>query len=159
MSAPEFPFILPPDEDDPSGVASVSFEVEDIDFTLARPAETTQWIKDIISQENGKLHSLQYIFCSDQYLHRINVEYLNHDTYTDIITFPYADPPTIHGDLFISVERIRDNAARLKVSFEEELRRVMIHGVLHLCGYGDKSPSEVSIMRRKEEQALQYFPA
>lgn len=85
------------------------------------------------------LHLLNFIFCSDDYLLRLNVEYLDHDTLTDIITFPYADPPSIHGDIFISIDRVRDNAADFKVTFEQELNRVMAHGVLHLCGYGNET--------------------
>lgn len=155
MPEADFPFISPPD--DPSDEGHISFEVEDIDFVLPGEQTTAQWIQSIITLENCRLVSLQYIFCSDEYLHGINLEYLNHDTYTDIITFPYAAPPAIHGDLFISVDRIRDNAAQLSLDFEEELRRVMVHGVLHLCGYGDKTPKEANIMRQKEDQALQHF--
>ena len=92
--------------------------------------------------QKAQLIGLSYIFCSDAYLHNINVEYLNHDTLTDIITFPYLSPPEIEGDIFISVDRIRENAQTFQVTFEQELHRVIIHGVLHLCGQGDKTEEE-----------------
>jgi rRNA maturation RNase YbeY len=132
----------------------ISFHDEDAGFLPAHPEKLYSWIETVIQQENGQLRQLAYIFCSDQYLHQINLEYLNHDTYTDIITFPYAEPPVIHSDIFISVERVRENANTLKVPFEQELHRVIIHGVLHLCGYPDKSEAEARKMRGKEDEAL-----
>ncbi|RMF23790.1 MAG: rRNA maturation RNase YbeY [Bacteroidetes bacterium] len=112
------------------------------------------WLQRLIEGENCTLQQLNFIFCSDAYLHGLNVQYLQHDTLTDVITFPYAAPPEIEGDVFISVERVRDNARELGLPFEEELHRVMAHGTLHLCGYGDKTPAEVAQMREKEEAAL-----
>jgi rRNA maturation RNase YbeY len=132
----------------------ISFYKEDVEFTLSDEQKLANWILSIIQAENCQLQILSYIFCSDQYLHQINLEYLQHDTYTDIITFPYESPPLIHGDIFISIDRVRENAQAFKVSFEEELRRVIIHGVLHLCGYPDKTEEEASKMRQKEEEAL-----
>jgi rRNA maturation RNase YbeY len=100
---------------------------------------------------------LDYIFCDDEYLLKINQDYLDHDTYTDIITFPYGDLNVIAGDIFISVERVKENAVNFRVDFELELKRVMAHGVLHLLGYGDKSEEEVLQMRLKEDEKIKLF--
>jgi rRNA maturation RNase YbeY len=134
--------------------AGISFHDEGSGFMPAHPEKLYTWIEEVIHREGCQLRQLTYIFCSDQYLHQINLEYLNHDTYTDIITFPYDEPPIIHSDIFISVERVRENADTLMVSFEQELHRVIIHGVLHLCGYPDKSEAEARKMRSKEDEAL-----
>ncbi len=149
MSPHPFP---PPDpaEDEPR----IAFHAEDVDYPLAGEELLRRWIEQVIERAGCRLGQLNYIFCSDEYLYRLNVEYLDHDTYTDIITFPYAEPPLVHGDLFISVERVRDNARELNVPFEDELHRVMIHGVWHLCGQGDKTPEEARTMRRREDEAL-----
>ena len=128
----------------------LTFHTEDIDFELANAKKTEAWILQAIENEAGTLSFINYIFCSDTYLHRINVEYLNHDTYTDIITFPYSDE-TIESDIFISIDRIRENAKTFDVPFEQELHRVIIHGVLHLLGYGDKSEEEQQKMRARED--------
>ncbi|PHN03688.1 rRNA maturation RNase YbeY [Flavilitoribacter nigricans] len=153
MTEEGFPFILPPEDEEPSA-EGITFQVESTNFELADPESTIDWIASVIQRENCRLLVLNYVFCSDDYLHRINLEYLDHDTLTDIITFPYADPPVIHGDIFISIDRIRDNADSLQTEFTDELHRVMIHGVLHLCGYGDKSPAEKKLMTQKEDEAL-----
>lgn len=137
------------EDDDP-----ISFHLENVEFELPDEAETSLWLQSIIDREEKQLQQLAYIFCDDEYLHKINLEYLNHDTYTDVITFPYAEPPIIEGDIFISIERVKDNAQGLGVSFEQELRRVMAHGLLHLCGYSDKTPEEAARMRAKEDEAL-----
>ena len=128
----------------------LTFHTEDIDFELENTEKIEQWILQAIDEEGGTLSFINYIFCSDTYLHRINVEYLNHDTYTDIITFPYSDE-TIESDIFISIDRIRENAKTFNVPFERELHRVMIHGVLHLLGYGDKTEEEEQAMRARED--------
>lgn len=141
----------------PDDEVFVAFHSEDIDFRLDRSSAIISWIKDIISWRNCELVQLSYIFCSDDYLFDMNREYLNHDTLTDIITFPYLEPPKIEGDVFISIDRIRDNAQHFGVSFEQELRRVIIHGVLHLCGQGDKTEKEAKEMRRLEAAALDRF--
>jgi probable rRNA maturation factor len=132
----------------------IQFFSEETDFILSQQSCITDWIKNIISKEDKILRQVNFILCTDIYLHKINIEYLNHDTLTDIITFPYSDLPTIHGDIFISVERVEENAKNFNASFSDELHRVIIHGVLHLCGYGDKTDSEKSIMRTKENEAL-----
>jgi len=132
----------------------ISFHVEDVEQPIPDFTLLTQWIEQVIQHHQGELGQLQYIFCSDEYLHQLNVEYLDHDTLTDIITFPYADPPVVSGDLYISTDRVADNAAERDLPFLTELQRVIIHGVLHLCGYGDKTPKEAQQMRELEEEAL-----
>jgi rRNA maturation RNase YbeY len=132
----------------------ISFFIEDVALELPPSELLETWIQTVIIRESATLIELNYIFCSDAYLHQINVAYLDHDTFTDIITFPYQSPPYIHGDLFISTERISENAWSHDISFLEELLRVMIHGVLHLCGYGDKTPEETHLMRAKETEML-----
>lgn len=140
-------------------VPAISFHSEKIDFSLADENAETAWLTKLIEKEGCRLKMLNYIFCTDDYLYHINLEYLNHDTLTDIITFPYSDPPIIEGDIFISLERVAENAKTYSVSFEQELARVMAHGVLHLCGYKDKSPEEQILMRQKEEESLVLRPA
>ena len=131
----------------------IQFFFEDIDFDLNRPQEIIQWVINVIQKEKFNLSSLNFIFCSDNYLHEINLKHLNHDTYTDVITFPYSKE-SIEGDIFISVDRIKENAKNFKVSLEDEFCRVMIHGVLHLCGYDDKTQEEKNLMRKKEDTHL-----
>lgn len=132
--------------------AAVQFHVEEIDFDLPNKELILQWIEATITSEKCQLNSLNFIFCNDIYLHKINLEYLNHDTLTDVITFPYtAEGEPIEGDIYISIDRIKENATKFQVAFLKELKRVMIHGVLHLCGYGDKSEAEQKIMRTKED--------
>lgn len=144
-----------PSEFEKGGI--IIFHSEEIDFELKEEELISSWLKKIIEQENMQLLLLNFIFCSDEYLHKINVEYLQHDTYTDIITFPLSELPTIEGDIFISIDRIKENASRFDVRFEEELNRVLSHGVLHLCGYGDKTEEESKLMRKKENEALSLF--
>jgi len=133
----------------------IEFISEDVEFSLSNPDKVSDWIADIIEQHDQELVSLTYIFCSDDYLHAINVEYLDHDTLTDIITFNNADEEgTIEGDVFISVDRVHDNATTHGTSFEDEIHRVIIHGVLHLLGFKDKSPEEEEQMRKQEDSCL-----
>src|SRR5690606_3945623 len=128
----------------------ISFFSEDIDFTLKDKAKVRSWIADTINSEGFKRDKeLSFVFCSDDYLLEINKEYLNHDTYTDIVTFDSSEQKeVIAGDIFISIERVRENASKFGVSDREELHRVIIHGVLHLCGYYDKKKQERSEERR-----------
>lgn len=149
------PFNFPPLEDEASA-PGIAFAYEDVDLSLPEP-ELIRWIERVIHRHGGELGAVQYIFCSDAYLHRLNVDYLNHDTLTDIITFPYADPPLVAGDIFISTDRVADNAQDLQQPFEQELRRVIIHGILHLRGFGDKTPEDAQRMRTLEEEALAVF--
>ena len=109
------------------------------DFQLKDKQSITKWLKDAISTENKELGEINYIFCDDQYLLKKNQEYLQHDTFTDIITFDYTEENRLSADIFISIERVKENAITFAVPFETELRRVIIHGVLHLMGYKDKS--------------------
>ncbi len=129
----------------------------DAEFELENEEKITEWLVKTIEQEDKSLRLLNFIFCSDHYLLDINQQYLQHDTLTDIITFPYAEPPLVEGDIFISIERVKENAKKFDVSFEQELRRVMAHGVLHLCGYLDKKPKEQALMRSKEDEALALY--
>lgn len=115
------------------------------------------WIEKVIKTEGKQLEEISYIFCNDDYLLDINMKYLDHDTYTDIISFDYSVGNILQGDIYISTERVRENSSDYGVSFEEELRRVIIHGVLHLCGYKDKTREETLMMRRKEEEKLELF--
>ena len=128
----------------------VSFHFEDVEFDLPDEQALTKWLTLVAEAEGQQLGEITYIFCSDEHLRGINVEYLDHDYYTDIITFPY-DGEAIQGDMFISSERVTDNAAANGVSFRHELCRVMVHGLLHLMGYGDKTEAEAQVMRAKED--------
>ena len=133
----------------------IEFFSEDIDFELSNPAQVSEWISDVIQHHGQELSGLTYIFCSDDYLHEINVEYLDHDTLTDVITFNNADEEgIIEGDVFISIDRVRDNASDLGTVFEDELHRVIIHGVLHLLGYKDKTEEQEAQMRKEEDSCL-----
>ena len=136
-------------------MAAIHFFSQDISFKLAKPRITRRWILDVIHREGKDLTHLNYIFCSDEYLLTINKQYLKHNTFTDIITFDHSeDKQLIEGDIFISVERVRSNAAELNTSFYDELHRVLIHGVLHLVGYKDKSAIQKAVMRKKEDAYL-----
>lgn len=134
----------------------ISFNYE-TDFELENEAQYEEWISRIIESEGFDEGEINYIFCDDEYLHKINVEYLDHDTLTDIISFDYTVGNILQGDIFVSIERVKDNAKDFKVSFEEELKRVLSHGVLHYCGYKDKSPKDEALMRSKEEEKMQMF--
>lgn len=134
----------------------INFNYE-TDFTLAEETVYSNWITAVITSEAKKEGEINYIFCDDDYLHQINVEYLNHDDLTDIISFDYSVGNELHGDIYISVERVKDNALDFEVSFEEELKRVMAHGILHYCGYKDKSESDALLMRNKEEEKMSLF--
>ena len=136
-------------------MAAVSFFNQDITFRLPQPTKTRKWIRDVIAREEKRLVHLNYIFCSDRHLLTINQQYLDHHTFTDIITFDNSEAADeIEGDIFVSIDRVRENADKLKIPFDQELHRVMIHGVLHLMGYRDKSPSQKSLMRKKEDACL-----
>lgn len=134
----------------------ISFNYE-LDFTLDQEEVYASWIENIIESENKILGEISYIFCDDDFLHNINMQYLNHDTLTDIISFDYTEGDVISGDIFISVERVEDNANDFNVSFDEELKRVLAHGILHYCGYKDKSDSDALLMRAKEEEKIKLF--
>ena len=134
---------------------NIQFYTENIDFELESADTIFTWVKNTIQSEGYDYDQITYIFCEDQYLHKINLEHLSHDTYTDIITFDYTEGLIISGDLFISIERVQENANYLNIPFLKELHRVMIHGILHLCGYKDNNLEEEQIMRKKEDIYLQ----
>lgn len=134
----------------------VTFNYE-TDFELQNESNYEAWIEAIIESEDFTEGEINYIFCDDEYLHKINVEYLDHDTLTDIISFDYTIGNLVSGDIFISVERVIENAKEYEVSFETELLRVMAHGVLHYCGFKDKSEEDAKIMRQKENEKMTMF--
>lgn len=136
---------------------AINFSNENIVFELKQKTKLKNWIETIIKKEKHSLGNLNYTFVSDESLLKINVDFLKHNTYTDIITFNYNEGKKISGDIFISIERVKENAEKFDVSPEEELHRVMIHGVLHLCGYKDKSKSDSDLMRKKEDQSLKML--
>jgi probable rRNA maturation factor len=130
---------------------TLNFFSEEIDFSLDNQQKTTNWILNTITDEAKVAGDINYIFCSDDYLHKMNVKHLQHDTLTDIITFNYCEDDVINSDLFISIDRVKENAILFKSSFFNELNRVMIHGVLHLIGYDDKNEGDKITMRAKED--------
>ena len=128
----------------------IHFHFENIDsFPILET--TKKGLEQLIISENKKLGEINYIFCDDDYLLKVNQDFLNHDYYTDIITFDYVKGNTISGDIFVSLPRIKDNASSLSKDFEEEFKRVLAHGILHLCGYKDKTEAEQKEMRQKED--------
>ncbi len=137
-------------------LSKINFYSEN-DFILDDEDLYTSWLEVVIASEAKKLEELTYIFCDDEYLLKINMEYLDHDTYTDIITFDYSVGKILQGDIYISIERVAENAETFNVKFEEELRRVLVHGILHLSGYKDKEESDVALMRSKEEEKMKLF--
>ena len=134
----------------------INFNYE-TDFTLDNEEAIAAWLTNVITSENKKEGEINYIFCDDEYLHKINLEYLNHDTLTDIISFDYTMGNELSGDIFVSIERVNDNAKDFNVVFEEELKRVLVHGILHYCGYKDKGEAEELLMRSKEDEKIGLF--
>ena len=136
----------------------VSFFSEDIDFKVVNPIKTKKWIKNASFSEGYEVSQLNYIFCSDEYLLEINKQYLDHDYFTDIITFDNSEEDKeLEGDIYISVDRVRDNAETFHTDFDSEMRRVLIHGLLHLVGYEDSSEALKTAMRAKEDEYLRLF--
>ncbi len=123
-------------------------------FTLKNQTKISDWVQDCILKEGFKLGDINYVFCDDEYLHKLNVEFLNHDTLTDIISFDNTMGSLISGDIFISIERVKENAVTYNVSFEKELHRVIIHGILHYLGYKDKNEEDQLKMTIKENESL-----
>ena len=134
----------------------INFNYED-EFNLDNEEVIANWLSRVILSENKNEGEINYIFCDDDYLHKINVEYLDHDTLTDIISFDYSMGNELHGDIFVSIERVLDNAKDFNVSFEEELKRVLVHGLLHYCGYKDKTEADEALMRSKENDKIALF--
>ena len=137
----------------------ITYNAEGIAMPKIKKRLTSKWIKAVAASHGRKVGEVGYLFVTDDKILEVNREYLGHDYYTDIITFDYSDPDkrTIAGDLMISVDTVRDNARELGVPFENELQRVIIHGILHLCGYGDKQPGEQQRMRKLEDRYLKLF--
>lgn len=127
------------------------------DFQLEHSAQFEIWIKKVVASEGKKTGEISFIFCDDEYLLEINQQYLDHDSYTDIISFDNSVGNILNGDIFISTERVAENASKYGVTFDEEIKRVIIHGVLHFCGYKDKSKEEAQVMRSKEEEKMKMF--
>lgn len=136
--------------------AEINFFYE-TDFSLVGEDVFKKWVNEIIESESKQYGDINFIFCDDEYLHSINLKYLDHDTLTDIISFDYTEGDTISGDIFISIQRVKENAEEVSTEFSDELKRVMSHGVLHFCGYKDKTERESDLMRRKEEEKMQLF--
>ncbi|PZX58350.1 rRNA maturation RNase YbeY [Algoriphagus ratkowskyi] len=136
----------------------INFFTEEVSFSLKEKRKRKAWLKNLAESENHIISDLNFVFCSDEYLLNINVEYLDHDTYTDIITFDNSEEKgIIEGDIFISIERVKENSKTLKTEEENELSRVLSHGLFHLLGYKDKLTEEESLMRSKEEFAIDLF--
>jgi rRNA maturation RNase YbeY len=129
----------------------VSYFTQDTDFKFKPKRFTSQWLKLVAQTESKKLGAVSVIFCSDDYLLEVNKQYLNHDYYTDIITFDYCEGDLISGDLFISIDSVKENSVFYKSCFEDELNRVIVHGVLHLIGYDDHTEADIAQMRSKED--------
>ena len=138
---------------------AIVFSNDNIVFNLKNKSKIKDWIKSVVKKEKRALGNIKYSFSSDESVLKINLEYLKHNTYTDIITFNYNEGKKISGDIFISIERVKENADKFEAVFIEELHRVMIHGVLHLCGYKDKSKTDSDLMRKKENSALRLLKA
>lgn len=137
---------------------AIRFFEEDTSFRLVKKNTYKKWLRTVAKAEGYEINELLYIFCSDEYLHKINLSYLNHDTYTDIITFDQSETKnTIEGEIYVSIDRIRDNASNLNQPFQHELMRVISHGLLHLCGYKDKTKEQSDLMRIKEEGCIKLF--
>lgn len=134
----------------------IQFFFENID-EIPISAATISWLEDVIKTENKKLGEINYILCDDEYLLKVNQDFLDHDYYTDIITFDYVKGKTISGDIFVSLPRISDNAKTLVKDFNSEFHRVLAHGILHLMGYKDKTEEEITVMRQKEDFYLNVF--
>ena len=147
-----------PELPDDAPESPVSFHFEEVTFDMPDEQMLTEWLLNVAKAEGKPFVEINYIFCSDERLREMNVEFLDHDYYTDIITFPYAED-VIHGDAFISSERVADNARSLGAAFEQELCRVLVHGLLHLAGYKDKTEENERLMRQREDYYLkEIFP-
>lgn len=136
---------------------SIRFSAQSVNFDLREASKVKKWLTKVVIRRGKSVGNINYLFCDDEYLLEVNRQYLNHDTYTDIITFDYVAGGLISGDILISIERVKDNAGKFGVTFECELHRVIVHGVLHLLGQGDKTDEEAKEMRCQEEEALMLF--
>ena len=136
---------------------AILFQNQNTEFKLFHKQSIKLWIKRVIESEKKKLGHLNFVFTNDETILKTNIQFLNHNTYTDIITFDYCEDNLISGDIIISTERVQENAKKFNADFDTELKRVVIHGVLHLCGYKDKTAKDSEVMRKKENQALSLF--
>jgi probable rRNA maturation factor len=136
---------------------AITFQSQNTNFKLNQGSRIKAWIKKIIELEKRKAGNINFVFTTDEDLLKVNIQYLKHNTYTDIITFDYSEDKKISGDIMLSIERVGENAEKLKIDFDEEIKRVMIHGILHLCGYKDKTKTDSELMRKKENWALKKF--
>lgn len=134
----------------------ISFNYE-TEFQLENETQFSDWISRVILSENKKEGDINYIFCDDEYILEINKQYLDHDYYTDIISFDYSVGNELNGDIFVSIERVKENAIDFNATFDDELKRVIIHGILHYCGYKDKSEEDEALMRSKEDEKTKMF--
>ena len=135
----------------------ISFQKQEVKFRLSNNTALREWMMAVIKKEKKNCGDLSFVFMTDEALLQHNQQFLNHDTYTDIITFDYSEGNLVNGDILISVDRVRENATKFEVPFETELKRVLIHGVLHLCGYKDKKKDDQLVMRKKENAALKLW--
>lgn len=135
----------------------IKFVTEDIEMPALNERQITRWIKSVAADYGFAIGNINYIFCSDERELEVNRQFLGHDYYTDVITFDYSTAATLNGDIFISLDTVRSNAEMVGASFDEELRRIIIHGVLHLTGQGDKTPETKAEMTEKENRALAQF--
>ena len=137
---------------------AIYFSAHEVKVGLKDRTRLKAFIADLFKREEQGLSNLQYVFCSDEYLLQINEEFLKHDTYTDIVTFELSpDPDVTEGEIYISIDRVKENAEQFEVTENYELHRVMFHGALHLCGYKDKTKKEEALMRQKEDEYLQLY--
>lgn len=136
----------------------ISYQTEGVEMPAIKKRETTAWIKAVAETYGKKVGEIAYIFCSDEKILEVNRQYLQHDYYTDIITFDYTSGNKISGDLFISLDTVKTNAEKFETPYNEELHRTIIHGILHLCGINDKGPGEREIMEENENKALAILP-
>ena len=142
----------------PMPANKINFFLEETNYRISKKGLLRLWLSKAVSMENKRVGELNIIICNDEYLHKMNIDFLQHDTLTDIITFDNSDEDLISGDIFISIDRVKENAAIFSITIKEELNRVIIHGVLHLCGYGDKTEVEKEIMTSKENFYLAQRP-
>ncbi|MBQ8423499.1 MAG: rRNA maturation RNase YbeY [Coprobacter sp.] len=137
----------------------ISYQTDGVKMPAIKRRDTSTWIKAVAASHNKKIGEIAYIFCSDEKILEVNREYLQHDYYTDIITFDYCEDNLLNGDIFISLDTIKTNAEQFGTNYETELHRVIIHGILHLCGIDDKAPGARQVMEEAENRALSLLPA
>lgn len=135
----------------------IRFFYEETDYKIEYPRKVARWITEAVSREKRSISEINYIFCPDSFLYKLNQQFLGHNTLTDIITFDNSIDNEIAGEIYISIERVKENSTKFGISFYHELLRVMIHGILHLSGYNDKKPKEIVVMRKKEEAYLSLW--